>query len=153
MARVLVVDDNPDVAETLVLLLETAGHEVRAVHDGRDALSEAQRRLPDAIVLDIGLPDIDGVELARRLRDQYGHDVRLIAYSAIADHPTQRRIDRAGWFDVVLTKPAPVDEIRAAVGDWSPGQSDTYGLGHERPEKDPEEWTTGDEPMSGPQRS
>ena len=131
MARVLVVDDNHDVAETLVLLLETAGHEVRAVHDGCDALSEAQRRLPDAIVLDIGLPDIDGVEVARRLRDQYGHDVRLIAYSATADHPTQRRIARAG-FDVVLTKPAPVDEIRAAVGDWSPGQSDTYGLGHER---------------------
>ena len=129
MARVLVVDDNKDIAETLVLLLETAGHEVRAVYDGRNALSEAQRRLPDAIVLDVGLPDIDGVEVARRLRDQYGDDVRLIAYSATADHPPQRRLVEA-VFDVVLTKPAAVDDLRAAVGDWSPGHSHTYGLGH-----------------------
>jgi CheY-like chemotaxis protein len=128
MARVLVVDDNHDLAETLVLLLEAVGHEVRAVHDGRAALLEVERRLPDVVMLDIGLPHIDGVEVARRLREQYGNDVTLSAYTANADHATQRRIGRAG-FDVVLTKPAPIERLGAAVGDWCPGQSDAYGLG------------------------
>jgi CheY-like chemotaxis protein len=114
MARVLIVDDNKDFAQTLVTLLEAAGHEVCAVYDGYAGLTEAQRQLPDAVVLDINLPRIDGVEVARRLREQYGGDVKLIACTGYGDDASRQRIARGG-FDVILTKPARVDAICAAV--------------------------------------
>ena len=68
MAHVLVAEDNGDIADTLALLLETEGHEVHVVDDGVAALAEAERRLPDAAVLDIGLPFLNGIEVAYSLR-------------------------------------------------------------------------------------
>ena len=65
--RILVVDDNPDAADAVAVLLEIEGHEVRTAHSGRAALVEARAWTPDVMVLDIGLPDMDGYELARRV--------------------------------------------------------------------------------------
>jgi DNA-binding response OmpR family regulator len=115
MANVLVAEDNPDVADTLAMLLEIDGHEVHVADDGVAALMEAERRLPDAAVLDIGLPFLDGIEVGRRLRQQYGDTLRLIACTGYDDDGTRRKIVQAG-FDVVLTKPAPAGELLDAVG-------------------------------------
>ena len=115
MAHVLVADDNGHVADSLALLLEREGHEVHVVDDGVAALIEAERRLPDAAVLDIGLAFFDGIQVARRLRQQYGDTLRLIACTGHDDDGTRRNIVQAG-FDVVLTKPAPARELADAVG-------------------------------------
>src|SRR5207253_711793 len=78
--RVLVVDDNVDAASTLAELVELWGHEVRVVHDGRLALEEAACYQPEVVLLDIGLPQMDGYEVARRLRAQPGRQaLRLVA--------------------------------------------------------------------------
>ena len=114
MAHVLVAEDNGDVADTLALLLETEGHEVHVVDDGVAALIEAGRRRPDAAVLDIGLPFLNGIEVAYSLRQQYGESPRLIACTGYDDDATRRKIAQAG-FDVVLTKPAPIGELLGAV--------------------------------------
>jgi CheY-like chemotaxis protein len=114
VAHVLVAEDNPDVADTLAALLEIDGHEVHVVDDGVAALTEADRRLPDAVVLDIGLPSLNGIQVARRLRQQYGDTLRLIAYTAYDDDGMQRKIRQVG-FDVLLTKPAPAGELLDAV--------------------------------------
>jgi DNA-binding response OmpR family regulator len=114
MAHVLVAEDNPDVADALALLLEREGHEVHVADDGVAALAEAERRLPDAAVLDIGLPFLNGIEVAYSLRQQYGDTLRLIACTGYDDDATRSKIAQAG-FDVVLTKPAPVDELLDAV--------------------------------------
>lgn len=114
MAHVLVAEDNIQVADALALLLEREGHEVHVADDGVAALIEAERRLPDAAVLDVGLPFIDGIRVARRLREQHGDTLRLIACTGHEDDGTRRKIVQAG-FDVVLTKPAPVGELLDAV--------------------------------------
>ena len=99
MAHVLLAEDNGNVADTLALLLEREGHEVHVVDDGVVALIEAARRLPDAAVLDIGLAFLDGIQVARRLRQQYGDTLRLIACTTHDDDGTRRKIVQAG-FDV-----------------------------------------------------
>src|SRR5262249_2694853 len=70
--RVLIVDDNADAAESLAMLLRSAGHQVMTAHDGPAALKTAEAVRPDAVLLDIGLPRMDGYEVARRLRGQLG---------------------------------------------------------------------------------
>ena len=119
MAHVLVAEDNPDVADALAVLLQLDGHEVHVVDDGVAALSEADRRLPDAVVLDVGLPSLDGIQVARRLRQQYGDTLRLIACTGYDDDGTRRKIMQAG-FDMILTKPAPVGELLDAVANAYP---------------------------------
>jgi CheY-like chemotaxis protein len=112
--RVLVVDDNVDAAASLALLLEMSGHEVRIAHDGPSALEAAREYLPDVAVLDIGLPGLDGLEIAKRLREQPPLDgIVLIAMTGYAQEADQRRSREAG-FDRHLVKPVDfckVEEI------------------------------------------
>ena len=118
--RVLVVDDNTDSAEMMGALLEMHGHDVRIAHDGRSALRAAEDFLPDAALLDIGLPDLDGYELARRLReDPRTRRVRLIAVTGWGQDGDRARAQDAG-FDAHLTKPADPDVVLAAVGAVQP---------------------------------
>ena len=71
-SRVLGVDDNTDAAETLAMVLESDGHEVKVVHDAREVVAVADRFRPDVAILDIGLPHIDGYQVARNLRGRAG---------------------------------------------------------------------------------
>ena len=89
--RVLVVDDNRDIAVSSSRLLELQGHEVAVAFDGRQALEVAREFRPDVALLDVGLPHIDGYELARRLRGEYGPEVLLIIITAYARDNDRRR--------------------------------------------------------------
>ncbi len=113
--RVLVVDDNADAAETLRLLLELEGHAVQVVHTGADALSAMRRNPPEVVFLDIGLPDMDGYEVAARVRAQPAlRSLRLVALTGWGAERDQRRA-RAAGFDLHLTKPVGPDDLAPAL--------------------------------------
>jgi len=108
--RVLVVDDNQDLAVSCSWLLEHRGHEVEIAFDGLRALEVARAFRPDMALLDVGLPGIDGYELARRLRAEFGQDMRLIIITAYAqDNP--RREAYEAYFDHHFTKPLDFEVI------------------------------------------
>jgi len=109
--RVLVVDDNVDAAMSLAELLRHRGHDVRTAFEGVGAVAEAERFDPDAVVLDIGLPGIDGYETARRLRRlPSGRHMMIIAVTGWGQEEDRRRSREAG-FDHHLVKPAHPDAI------------------------------------------
>jgi signal transduction histidine kinase len=96
--RILIVDDNVDSAESLGLLLSVKGHDVRTVHDGATALTAARTFLPEVILLDIGLPRMDGYEVARRLRQEPGLEgVLLVALTGYGQEEDRRRSLEAGF--------------------------------------------------------
>jgi CheY-like chemotaxis protein len=110
--RVLVVEDNPDAAATMVMLLEYLGHSVQVAHDGAGALELARAEAPELILVDIGLPDIDGYEVARRIRLEPAlRSTRLVALTGWAGEEDRERASAAG-FDRYLTKPVAVDALR-----------------------------------------
>jgi CheY-like chemotaxis protein len=103
--RILVVDDNTDAAEALALLLEVCGHETHAVHDGIAALDAAERLRPDTILLDIGLPRLNGFEVCRRIREQpWGKEIVVIALTGWGQEVDRRRSQESG-FDHHIVKP------------------------------------------------
>jgi CheY-like chemotaxis protein/anti-sigma regulatory factor (Ser/Thr protein kinase) len=113
--RVLVVDDNVDAAESLALMLRAVGHEVRTAHDGPAALREAGALRPEVVLLDIGLPGMDGYEVARRLRQQEGLGQALVvALTGYGQEEDRRRAAAAG-FDVHLVKPADPEAVQQLV--------------------------------------
>jgi CheY-like chemotaxis protein len=107
---VLVVDDNEDAASTLQLLVKSDGHETMVVHDGIEALRAAPDFKPDIVLLDIGLPGIDGYEVARRLRD--GDPARQMVLVALTGWNISEGKWREAGFDVHLTKPVRHDAIK-----------------------------------------
>jgi PAS domain S-box-containing protein len=116
--RVLVVDDNVDAAESIALLLEAAGHKVRIVYDGPTALEAALDYRPHVVLLDIGLPGLSGLDVAKRLRQQPAlRDVVLVAMTGYGQESDFQRSQDAG-FNHHLVKPADfrkVQEILATV--------------------------------------
>jgi CheY-like chemotaxis protein/anti-sigma regulatory factor (Ser/Thr protein kinase) len=103
--RVLVVDDNRDAAETMKMVLGLNGHEVRTAHDGLSAISRASHWRPDVVLLDIGLPRLDGYEVGRRLRARPDmKDVVIIAVTGYGQDSDRRRSEEAG-FQYHLVKP------------------------------------------------
>ena len=117
--RVLVVDDNVDAAETLRLWLEIEGHEVQAVHDGDAALEALTDFSPDLVLLDIGLPSMDGYEVARRMRAASGRQIVLAALTGWGQSEDRKRAIEAG-FDHHLTKPVDLDGLRALLAEPRP---------------------------------
>jgi CheY-like chemotaxis protein len=110
--RILVVDDNVDAAESLAVLLRLEGHEVRVAADGPAALAAAQAGPPQMVVLDLGLPGLDGHEVARRLRALPGaKDALLVALTGWAQEEERRRCHEAG-FDGHLPKPLEWEALR-----------------------------------------
>jgi CheY-like chemotaxis protein len=110
--RVLVVDDNEEAAESLALFLKLAGHEVRTAADGPAALETAREFRPEAVILDVGLPTVDGREVARRLRrDPELAGLVLVALTGYTGEAARRLSLEAG-FDFHLTKPADPNEVR-----------------------------------------
>jgi two-component system CheB/CheR fusion protein len=116
--RCLVIEDNADAAETLGMLLELFGHQVRVVHDGRQGLEEARRFKPEAVLCDIGLPGgLDGYEVARRMRqDPVLRNARLVALTGYGQEEDQRRAREAG-FDIHLTKPADPETLERLLAE------------------------------------
>jgi signal transduction histidine kinase/CheY-like chemotaxis protein len=113
--RILIVDDNRDAAESLSLLLESAGHDVRIAHLGHAALSLAQTFRPDVAVLDIGMPDLSGYEVARMLRQEHAAtDLQLIALTGWGQDDDRRRALEAG-FNHHLTKPVDPDVLEGLI--------------------------------------
>jgi len=109
---ILIVEDNPDGRESLRMLLELYGYTVAVAADGLEGVEAAMRLRPDVVLIDIGLPRLDGYEVARRLREALGHDVRLIACTAYSDPATRRRAFEVG-FDEFRVKPMDLDELLA----------------------------------------
>jgi two-component system CheB/CheR fusion protein len=115
--RVLVVEDNIDMARSLALLLKKAGCETEVVHDGAAALAVANSFSPQAILLDIGLPGLDGYEVARRFRADPKHaGVRLIAVSGYGQAQDHQRSKEAG-FNHHLVKPVAFDALLATLAE------------------------------------
>jgi len=120
--RILIADDNADVVESFQLMLQMLGHEVDTALDGLEAVSKAEQFQPDVIVLDVGMPGLDGLEAARRIRRQLnGKQVILIAVTGWGNDSNKRESAEAG-FDVHLVKPVDpmtivnvLDKIRAGA--------------------------------------
>ncbi|HYS09640.1 MAG TPA: CHASE domain-containing protein [Myxococcales bacterium] len=113
--RVLVVDDNVDAAETLSEVVAMEGHEVRTAHDGPAALEAAREMSPDVILLDIGLPGMDGYEVARRLRElPQAHDAFIVALTGFGQQKDRARALDAG-FDQHLVKPVDLATVTGVL--------------------------------------
>jgi CheY-like chemotaxis protein len=103
--RVLIVDDNEDAANSLALILQLGGHETASVYTAVDALQRAAAFRPEVVLLDIGLPGMDGYEVAQRMRELPGlRDIRLVAVTGYGRSDDRIRARDAG-FDDHLTKP------------------------------------------------
>lgn len=119
--RILVVDDNVDAAESIAMLLTLDGHDVRSVHDAQEALDTASTFNPDVVLLDIGLPDMNGYEVARRLRSRQAiTHLRLVAVTGYGQQEDRDRALEAG-FDQHLVKPVEPEALNAVLGSVRPG--------------------------------
>jgi signal transduction histidine kinase len=117
--RVLVVDDNRDAAVALARFLESEGVVTSVVHSGRDAVQRAHRERPAAVILDLGMPDVDGYEAARQIREAGRHPPLLIAVSGWGQDEDRQRSAAAG-FDHHLVKPADGRAILGLLGAVAP---------------------------------
>jgi signal transduction histidine kinase len=117
-SRILVVDDNRDAADSLAMLLQLGGHDIEIAYDGLQAVRAAEVFRPDVVLLDIGLPGMNGYEAARHIREQpWGKDMVLIALTGWGQDEDKRRATEAG-FDHHLTKPvepATLEELLAGT--------------------------------------
>lgn len=107
--RVLVVDDDADLVRSSAQLLGLTGHDARAALTGRDALAEAARFRPEVVLLDLTLPDLEGAEVARRLRADLGPGVVLLAVSGL--DLAERPPTEPGLFDGHLVKPVVLKDL------------------------------------------
>jgi CheY-like chemotaxis protein len=113
--RVLVVDDNRDSADTMAALLRAWGHDVRTLYDGQSMLSIVDEYEPDVVLLDIGLPKINGYELARQLRQSGGsRRIVLVAVTGYGQDDDRRRVREAG-FDHHLLKPLEPEALEKII--------------------------------------
>ena len=113
--RVLVVDDNVDAAETVAAYLRLEGHEAKVVTEGAEVLGSARVFEPQVVVLDIGLPGIDGYQIARQLRSEaQTRDTLLIAVTGYG-RDEDRALAAAAGFDCHFVKPADPVEIQAVI--------------------------------------
>ena len=109
--RVLVVDDVADAAEALAETLELSGYKVQVAADGARALALIEKQQPHCVLLDIGMPGMDGNELARTLRQRYGDDIVLIAVTG-REHDDESVSDTFARVDHYLQKPVDPDVLR-----------------------------------------
>jgi signal transduction histidine kinase len=134
--RVMIVDDSVDGAESMSVLLEMLGHEVHVMYDGPSALAAAQEFRPEVVILDIGLPDMDGYQVARALRAHPASAGALLIALTGYGQESDRQRTRAAGFDHHLVKPASLDDVeRAIAADGAGGMPRNPGTqaGAERP--------------------
>lgn len=113
--RILVVDDNQDAADSLALLLRLKGHQVSVAHDGPTALQLADAEKPSVMLLDIGLPGMDGYDVCRTVRARGLNDVRIIAMTGYGQERDRARAMEAG-FDTHTVKPVDIAELTKLIG-------------------------------------
>ena len=115
--RVLIVDDNRDSADSLSMLLQITGNKTFVAHDGLEAIETAEQQRPDVMLLDIGLPRLDGHEVCRRIREQpWGRDIIMIALTGWGQEDDRRKSEEAG-FNGHLVKPVDYDELLGLLGE------------------------------------
>ncbi|BCS34475.1 hypothetical protein TBR22_A37020 [Luteitalea sp. TBR-22] len=120
MKRVLVVDDNVDSADSLSLLLGLMGHTVCTAHDGAEALQKAEAFRPELVLMDIGMPVMDGCEAARRLRQEdWGGEMVLVALTGWGQDEDRRRTEDAG-FNHHLIKPIDPVALEKLLDETAP---------------------------------
>ena len=112
--KVLVVDDNMDAADSLAMLLQARGDEVRVAYDGEEALAVESQFLPDALLLDIGMPKLSGYDVARRVRDMRGAGVLIVAITGWGQEEDKQRARESG-FDHHFTKPVDYGALLEVV--------------------------------------
>jgi signal transduction histidine kinase/ActR/RegA family two-component response regulator len=112
--RILIVEDNVDAADSLRTALESLGHTVRTAQDASEGLAAVDEFSPQAVLLDIGLPGIDGYEAARRVRSSLGRGVQLIAVTGWGQERDRERARQAG-FDAHLTKPISIGALASVL--------------------------------------
>ena len=116
--QVLVVDDHPDLADCVALLVQTFGHRVTALYSGREAVAHAQREHPDVMLVDIGMPNMTGYEVARAIRnDPATAGIRLVALTGYGREEDRVRVSDAG-FDLHLTKPVGDERLREVLEEF-----------------------------------
>jgi CheY-like chemotaxis protein len=109
--KILVVDDNVDSAEALALLLSMGGHETHVAHDGPAAVDAAASLRPDVMLLDLGLPRMDGLEVCRRIRQEpWGQRMAMVALTGLGQDRDREASESAG-FDRHLVKPIDYDTL------------------------------------------
>jgi PAS domain S-box-containing protein len=121
--KVLVVDDDKDTAASLGMMLRIMGHDVRTARDGAEAVEAAGAYRPDLVLLDIGLPKLNGYEAARRIREQpWGKDMKLVALTGWGQDQDRQRAKEAGFDQHVVkpVEPAALEQLLAAVCPGSP---------------------------------
>lgn len=116
--RILAVDDNVDLAQSLASVLGLWGHTVRTAHDGSAALEVASIFSPEVVLLDLGLPRLDGLEVARRLRLTDRFAALMVSMSGFGQEQTRHRSDEAG-FHHHLVKPVDLERLRGLLEDWA----------------------------------
>ncbi len=112
--RVLVIEDNPDTARSMEMLLDLLGHHVQVACTGTDGLALATAGPPELVLVDLGLPDIDGYQIARSLRERFGNSLRLVAVTGYGQEQHRRRTREAG-FDDHLLKPLTLEALDHAL--------------------------------------
>jgi CheY-like chemotaxis protein len=112
--RVVVVEDDPEGRDTLRLLLRLAGHDVEVAAGGRQAVATILRHRPDIAFIDLGLPDLDGFEVARRVREAVGDSIRLVALTGSGRLKDHLRADDSG-FEICLIKPVTAAELHRTL--------------------------------------
>jgi CheY-like chemotaxis protein len=118
--RILVADDNSDAAESLAIMLRMGGNEVRTCRDGVEAVSLAGSYRPEVVLLDIGMPRMNGYDAARSIRrEPWGKDMMLVALTGWGQDEDKRRALEAG-FDHHLTKPVDADALEKLVASARP---------------------------------
>jgi two-component system CheB/CheR fusion protein len=113
--QVLIVEDNVDQAQTLRMFLSMKGHRLEIAATGPAAIELARRFRPQVVLLDLGLPGLDGFEVARQLRQEHGESIRIIAVSAYASENDRRQSLEAGC-ELHLVKPADPRFIESLLG-------------------------------------
>ena len=118
--RILIAEDNPDAAETLRVLLKSMGYEAHVVNDGESAVPAASALKPHVIIMDIGLPGINGYDAARRIRERHpGRQVRIVALTGLDQIIDRQRSAEAG-IDHHLVKPVDPAVLRQILDSTFP---------------------------------
>jgi len=114
MARILIIEDNRDLLDILQQLLSRR-HEVFGADRGEEGLELARLERPDAVILDLMLPSMDGVETGKRIKQELGADVAILVLTALADRRGQEAVLASGCCDAYMAKPATLVEIETRV--------------------------------------